>query len=103
SLAVVSTDGGRIMTRAEGKRGVHHQAWKESKNACLMTMSSTPSEHDPHPELPACFQDRDYVEQLVREIHATASRAPQNSGEIPLVSAKTEAVASSSPQRSTAP
>jgi hypothetical protein len=103
SLAVVSTDGGRIMTRAEGKRGVHDQAWKESKHACLMTMSSTPVEHDPHPELPACFQDRDYVEQLVREIHSTASRVPPNSGEIPLVSAKTEAVASSSLQGSTAP
>ena len=74
SLAVVSTDGGRIMTRAEGERGVHDQAWKETKNACLMTMSSTPSEQDPHPELPTCFKDRAYVEQLVREIHSTASR-----------------------------
>jgi hypothetical protein len=37
SLAVVSPDGGRIMTRAEGERGVHDQAWKESKNACLET------------------------------------------------------------------
>ena len=58
SLAVVSTDGGRIMTRAEGDRGVHDQAWKETKNACLLTMSSTPCEHDPHPELPTCFKDR---------------------------------------------
>jgi hypothetical protein len=103
SLAVVSTDGGRIMTRAEGQRGVHDQAWKETKNACLMTMSSTPSEHDPHPELPGCFQDRDYVEQLVREIHATASRRPQNSGEMPAISGTTEAAASSAPPRSAVP
>ena len=46
------------MTRAEAGRGVHEQAWKETKNACLMTMSSSPSEDDPHPELPACFRDR---------------------------------------------
>lgn len=95
SLGVVSTDGGRIMTRAKGERGVHDQAWKETKNACLMTMSSTPSEHDPHPELPRCFQDRVYVEQLVREIHSTAARMPQNHGEIPAISTRT-AVASSS-------
>jgi len=105
SLAVVSTDGGRIMTRAEGERGVHDQAWKESKNACLMTMSSTPSEDDPHPDLPRCFQDRQYVEQLVREIHASTSRVPQNSqnsGEIPAISAKAEAGSSSTQQPSTA-
>jgi hypothetical protein len=95
SLAVVSTDGGRIMTRMEGGRGVHDQAWKETKNACLMTMSSAPSEQDPHPELPACFRDRAYVEQLVREIHSTACRVPQNSGEIPVISAEMEAASSS--------
>lgn len=95
SLAVVSTDGGRIMTRAEGERGVHDQAWKETKNACLMTMSSTPSEQDPHPELPTCFKDRAYVEQLVREIHSTAPRIPQNSGEIPPICVETEAASSS--------
>jgi hypothetical protein len=106
SVVAVSTDGGRIMTRAEGERGVHDQAWKESKNACLMTMSSTLSDDDPHPELPACFQDRAYVEQLVQEIHSTASRVPQNSresAEIPADSAETEAAQSSSLQRSAKP
>ncbi len=91
-LAVVSVDGGRIMTRAEAGRGVHDQAWKETKNACLMTMSSSPSENDPHPELPACFSDRRHVEQLVREVHSTAAGGPQKSQEKPTVSAKTEAV-----------
>ena len=95
TLAVVSTDGGRIMTRAEGERGVHDQAWKESKNACLMTMSSMPLEDDPHPDLPRCFQDRQYVEQLVREIHAIASRVPRDSRGIPAISAKTEVTSSS--------
>lgn len=70
SVATISVDGGRIMTRAEGVRGVHEQAWKETKNACLQTMSSTTFEEDPHPQLPMCFQQPAYVEKLVREMHA---------------------------------
>lgn len=81
NLVAVSPDGGRIMTREEAGRGVHGHAWKETKNACLMTMSSTPSEQDPHPELPRCFSDRTYVEQLVREIHSTTFVQSENSGE----------------------
>jgi hypothetical protein len=91
SLAAVSVDGGRIMTRAEAGRGVHDRAWKETKNACLLTMSSSPSEHDPHPELPACFTDRRYVEQLVREMHSTTAAGPQKSDENPTISAETTA------------
>jgi len=99
SLAAVSVDGGRIMTRAEAGRGVHNRAWKETKNACLMTMSSSPSQHDPHPELPACFCHRSYVEQLVREVHSTASGLPRKSGETRTISAETEA-ASAPPRES---
>ena len=75
-LVAVAADGGRIMTRAEAGRGVHNQAWKETKNACLMTMSGTPSEEDPHPELPQCFFDKPNVEQLVREMHSSTSAPP---------------------------
>ena len=89
-LAAVSMDGGRIMTRIEAGRGVHGQAWKETKNACLMTMSSSPTEHDPHPELPACFGDRTYVEQLVREMHSVAVGSPQKTAEIPAISVESE-------------
>ena len=81
-LVAVSVDGGRIMTRAEAGRGVHDQAWKETKNACLLTMSSEPSADDPHPQLPACFTDRTYVEKLVREIHSAKTGAPRNTAEI---------------------
>jgi hypothetical protein len=88
-VAAVSVDGGRIMTRVEGERGVHEQAWKETKNACLLTMSSTTSEQDPHPELPACFTDRKHVEKLVREIHSAVSCASRNDGELPPISAET--------------
>lgn len=82
-LVAVSVDGGRIMTRAEAGRGVHDQAWKETKNACLLTMSSEPSPDDPHPQLPACFTDRTYVEKLVREIHSTKTSVPRKTAEIP--------------------
>jgi len=92
NVAVVSVDGGRIMTRAVGGRGVHEQAWKETKNACLMTMSSTPVEQDPHPELPRCFGDRRYVEQLVREMHSTASSPPSKTEEVPVILGETDPV-----------
>lgn len=88
-LAAVAVDGGRTMTRADAGRGVHDPAWKETKNGCLTTMSSSPSEHDPHPELPACFADRAYVEELVREMHSTASCPPQKTEERPTISEKT--------------
>jgi hypothetical protein len=81
SLAVVSVDGGRIMTRADATRGVHEPAWKETKNACLLTMSSVVSLDDPHPDLPTCFTDQDYVEKLVREIHSTATGASRKAQE----------------------
>jgi hypothetical protein len=86
-LAVVSVDGGRIMTREVAGQGVHGQAWKETKNACLMTMSSSPSDEDPHPELPACFADRAYVEQLVREMHSSTS-CSEKSSEFPAILAE---------------
>jgi hypothetical protein len=77
----VSVDGGRIMTRADAGRGVHEPAWKETKNACLLTMSSFVSQEDPHPQLPACFAKRDYVEKLVREIHSCTIKSAAKCGE----------------------
>jgi hypothetical protein len=84
-LVSVSMDGGRIMTRAEAGRGVHDQAWKETKNACLLTMSSSISPTDPHPQLPACFRNQAYVEKLVREMHASATgQTPKHQEKPPL-------------------
>ena len=75
----VATDGGRILTRAEeAGRGVHDPAWKESKVACLETLSSQPSEVDPHPELPGCFADQDAVGKLVREIKSIRNEAGEH-------------------------
>lgn len=77
-VAAVSIDGGRIMTRDEAGRGVHRQAWKETKNACLHTMSSKLFEEDPHPALPSCFTNQAHVEKLVREIHSATTGAEED-------------------------
>ena len=82
----VSVDGGRIMTRADAGRGVHQQTWKETKNACLLTLSSSLSTEDPHPQLPTCFADQKYVEKLVREIHASATGSTPEDQETPAIS-----------------
>jgi len=72
----VATDGGRIFTRAENAgRGVHDAAWKETKIANLTSLSSQPSEVDPHPELPGCFGDKTSVGKLVREIKSIRNEA----------------------------
>jgi hypothetical protein len=75
-VAAVATDGGRIFTRAENAgRGVHEAAWKETKIANLMSLSSQPSEVDPHPALPGCFGDKTSVGKLVREIKSIRNEA----------------------------
>ena len=64
-LAVVQCDGGRIRTRQPGQGpGVHAQAWRETKNACLVKMTHQTFESDPQPELPACFRDPAHVAEL---------------------------------------
>jgi hypothetical protein len=65
----VGVDGGCIQTRAEGQGpGVHLQGWKEDKVACLHTLKGPTFEEDPHPDPPACFLDRQYVDELVQDL-----------------------------------
>jgi hypothetical protein len=65
-LACVSTDGGRLQTRAEGSGpGVHHPHWRENKNALFLRMNSQSFACDPHPELPACFADPERMKRLL--------------------------------------
>jgi hypothetical protein len=64
-LAVVMLDGGRMMTRQPGKgSGVHEQAWRETKNASLESMTHQTHAEDPRPELPACFADPKHVAEI---------------------------------------
>jgi hypothetical protein len=73
------------MTRETGKgRGVHAPGWKESKQACLLTLSSEQREADPHSELPRCYANQAHVEKIVKEVHSRSatSHNPQNAGEL---------------------
>ncbi|MBX3439027.1 MAG: hypothetical protein KF861_16170 [Planctomycetaceae bacterium] len=64
-LAVVMFDGGRMMTRQpERGPGVHEQAWRETKNASLESMTHQRHAEDPRPELPLCFQEPEHVAEL---------------------------------------
>jgi hypothetical protein len=65
ALACVSVDGGRMQTRSDGgPNGVQQPHWRETKNAVLMRMTGVQFDNDPHPELPECFRDRNYMKKL---------------------------------------
>lgn len=66
ALACVSVDGGRVQTRLDGgPNGVQEPHWRETKNAVLMRMTGVAFDADPHPELPDCFRDRNYMKKLL--------------------------------------
>jgi hypothetical protein len=67
-LAVVEADGGRIRTRKPGQgRGVHGEAWRETKNANLLRMTHRTFAADPEPELPRAFTDPQRVAKLAEK------------------------------------
>lgn len=73
-LAVVELDGGRLRTREpDHGPGTHEPAWKETKNALFLRMSSVVHAVDPHPELPDSLQKRGRVRRLVREMSGSAA------------------------------
>lgn len=78
-LAVVSVDGGRMQTRTSGgPNGVQDPHWRETKNALFMRMSGVIFEEDPHPALPACFQDRIYMKKLLSGLADEGDFNPQS-------------------------
>ena len=77
-LAVVQCDGGRIRTREPGHGpGVHHEAWRETKNACLVKMTHQTFETDPQPEMPACFRDPKHIAELAEMAVPEGLAAPE--------------------------
>ena len=63
--AAVMLDGGRVQTRAdEGGRGVREPAWRETKVACCLSLSSRESAADPQPEPPSKFLEPTRVAAL---------------------------------------
>lgn len=85
-LACVSVDGGRMQTRDEGGgKGVHHPHWRENKNALFLRMKSDCFTDDPHPELPACFANRERMKKLLSGVSEgnmppTAAEAVSSAG-----------------------
>ena len=78
-LVAIALDGGRVMTRESGQGpGVHGEAWKEDKVACLLTLKAETFAEDPHPEPPRCFLDAPEVDKLVREIQSHHGRREEN-------------------------
>jgi hypothetical protein len=75
--AAVMLDGGRVQTRAaESGRGVHEAAWRETKVACCLSLSSQETATDPQPEPPAKFLDPPRVAQLAADIKRRARGVP---------------------------
>lgn len=67
--AAVMLDGGRLQTRAaEGGRGVQDPAWRETKTACCLSLSSSEVVADPQPEPPRKFLDAAGVARLAAEV-----------------------------------
>ena len=78
-VVAVGLDGGRVLTRTPGQgTGVHGQAWKEDKVACLLTMKGATFTADPHPHPPKCFLDAPKVDEMVREIQANHGVRQEN-------------------------
>ncbi len=78
-VAIVEYDGGRIRTRKMGcGPGVHlsGKGWNETKNAIMVSASSSTSELDPQPDPPACFLSPKHVAKLTE-----TAKTKENSGE----------------------
>jgi hypothetical protein len=72
-VVAVEVDGGRIRTRAAAAGpGVHDAQNKEDKVACLVTLHSAASAHDPQPEPPLSFLLPRRVERLVQQMAGQA-------------------------------
>jgi len=70
AVACVQMDGGRLQffDRADPERNEDDTFWREMKVGCLWSMTSTVSEEDPCPQLPASFVDPERMKRMVREI-----------------------------------
>jgi hypothetical protein len=67
--AAVMLDGGRLQTRAaDSGRGVHGRAWRETKTACCLSLTSAAHAEDPQPEPPSKFLDAGRVSGLAAEV-----------------------------------
>ena len=81
SVAIVEYDGGRIRTRQMNcGPGVQLQGkgWNETKNAILVSATSTTSETDPEPDPPACFLNPKHVAKLTETAKTKENAGPDD-------------------------
>jgi len=71
-VVAVEVDGGRLRTRAAGAGPGHQAQNKEDKIACLVSLKSTVSPHDPQPEPPPSLLLPRRVERLVQQMAGQA-------------------------------
>lgn len=79
-VAILENDGGRLRTRiADCGPGVtlNGKGWNETKNAILVSATSSTSEQDPEPDPPACFLRPKHVAKLT-ETAQTKEHAAEN-------------------------
>lgn len=81
-MAIMAYDGGRIRTRQiDCGPGVHlsGKGWNETKNAILVSATSTVSEVDPEPNPPACFLNPKHVAKLTESAEIKENAGPDDS------------------------
>lgn len=82
TVVTVEVDGGRYQQRTEGLGcGARDPHWREDKVACLVTLQSDTHAVDPQPEPPACFLDRQHVQDMTQCPRGEPS--PSSDGETP--------------------
>jgi hypothetical protein len=89
AVVAAEVDGGRLRTRACGQGpGVHEVQGKEDKVACLTTLRSRTSAHDPEPEPPPGFRQPRRVRRLVQQMKGVAGEDILESPENPAAGAE---------------
>jgi hypothetical protein len=71
-VAAVLADGGRLQLRDAAPDAASH--WHEYKGGVLHSLASDVSEHDPCPQVPEVFLQRERIDKLAREITSVAAR-----------------------------
>jgi hypothetical protein len=86
-VAAVLADGGRLQLRDAAPDATSH--WHEYKGGVLHSLVSDVSEHDPCPQVPEVFLQRERIDKLTREITSLAARPETSATETDVPSAGT--------------